>query len=247
MRPHLPGAKRTVQADGKRLCMHHGNIERLQDLPAQGPAGCIGDGAGDHYRQLCARLRKIPVDRINGRFCVQCVKNRLYNQDIGTTVHQAPDLLMIRIGNLIECNRTVPGPVDVRRQRQRLVHRANGAGNKMMGRSGDLIALFFYYGFPGHPCCSYVELIGESLHVVVGKRYALCVEGVGLDDMRTGGEVLPVNITDDIGACKAKQVIIAFYIQVPVLKTLAAIVGLLKPAALDHGAHCPIQNKDFAV
>ncbi len=77
-------------------------------------------------------------------------------------------------------------------------------------------------------------------------RYARCAEGVGLDDVRTGGEVLLVNGCDDGRLRQRQQLVIAFDVVREAGKARAAIGRLIQPVLLDHGAHGAVKDQDAA-
>ena len=49
-----------------------------------------------------------------------------------------------------------------------------------------------------------------------------------------------MNINNDFRLCDAEQVIVSFYIAVPVGKPFAAVIGFLQPMPLNHGAHSAV-------
>jgi len=63
-----------------------------------------------------------------------------------------------------------------------------------------------------------------------------------------------VDVSDDVGAGDAEQLVVAFHVTVKVFKTAAlatrtgitvtAVLGFAKLEALDHGAHGAVQNGD---
>src|SRR5439155_25229710 len=70
-------------------------------------------------------------------------------------------------------------------------------------------------------------------------------EGIGLDDIRAGLQILGVNLLDDLRLCKKEQFETAFEIfALPVAKPFSSIIRLWKFVLLDHGAHGAIENDD---
>ena len=49
---------------------------------------------------------------------------------------------------------------------------------------------------------------------------------------------------DDVGLCEAEEVVIPFQGGGVVCKSFPAVVGFLEGMALDHGAHCAVENHD---
>ena len=89
-----------------------------------------------------------------------------------------------------------------------------------------------------------VELVGELLHLVVGQRDDLRVEGVRLDDVGAGLEVLEVDGADDVRLGQRQQVVVALHVGVPVGETLPAVPRLVRPVPLDRRSHGPVQDQD---
>ena len=87
--------------------------------------------------------------------------------------------------------------------------------------------------------------------MVIVLRYRGRTEGIGLDQVGAGSQVLLMDFLDDVRLRQRQQLIIALDEQLPagageVLEALAAIVFLGQLVLLDHGAHCAIQDQDAA-
>ena len=80
--------------------------------------------------------------------------------------------------------------------------------------------------------------------MVVGLRHARGAEGVGLDDVGAGGEVLLVDLADDLRARQRQQLVVAFHVLRDIRESCAAILRLAQFVALDHGAHGTVQDQD---
>ena len=57
-------------------------------------------------------------------------------------------------------------------------------------------------------------------------------------------EVLPVDAGEDLRLGEAQQVVVALDVARPVGEPLAAVAGLVRPVALDRGAHRPVEHHD---
>src|SRR5690606_12020115 len=125
------------------------------------------------------------------------------------------------------------GVVDVRGDRRGAVGRADRTGDvaRPLGGAVPVACLAC------QPGTGEVELIGELLHAEVGLRDGGGREGVGLDDVGTGGEVFLVDAPDHVGLGQHQHVAVALDVLVPVDKSLTAIVGLGRRVPLDHRAH----------
>ena len=75
-------------------------------------------------------------------------------------------------------------------------------------------------------------------------RDGVRVEGVGLDDVRAGGQIFGVDAANDLGAGEQQEVVVALKVMRVPGKVRAAIVGFLQLVTLDHRAHGAIQNQD---
>ena len=67
---------------------------------------------------------------------------------------------------------------------------------------------------------------------------------IGFDDVRTGSKVLAVDLADDVWACQAEQLVIAFDINVVLRETCTTVVGFTQFILLNHRAHCTIKDDD---
>jgi len=109
----------------------------------------------------------------------------------------------------------------------RLVRRAE----LVAGRAGQL------RGFDVH-------LVGQAGEVVVFLRDGRGTEGVGLDEVGAGGEVLLVDLAEHVGPREHQHLVVALQVLVVVLEALAAVVGLGELVALDHRAHRAVEDGD---
>jgi hypothetical protein len=72
--------QRAVQAEGERIGVAQRVIKGFGGLPGKRTAGGVGDGAGDHDRQVNAQRLKLLFHRKDRRFGVQGIEYR-FNQD----------------------------------------------------------------------------------------------------------------------------------------------------------------------
>ena len=68
---------------------------------------------------------------------------------------------------------------------------------------------------------THIEFVGQVGHVVVSERDPLGTEGVRLDEIGAGLEVLPVDGLDDVGLGQAEQVVVALEVTGPFGEPLA--------------------------
>ena len=124
MGAHLARAERAIEPDGDRVGVSHRIPERRRRLPRQQAAGAVGDGAGDHHRQVDAALGAGFGNRVDRRLGVERVEDGLDQQQIGAAVDQAFDLLAISLAQLVEADGAEAGIAHVRRDRGGAVGRA---------------------------------------------------------------------------------------------------------------------------
>ncbi len=80
--------------------------------------------------------------------------------------------------------------------------------------------------------------------MVIRHRDGCRVEGIGLDNVRAGGEIGVVDLANNLRLAEDQQVVIAFQVARPIGKAFAAEILLTQTIALDHGAHAPVQNQN---
>ena len=80
--------------------------------------------------------------------------------------------------------------------------------------------------------------------MVVGLGDGRGAEGVGLDEVGTGLQVLLVDFLDDVGPGEGEQFIVALHVVGMVAEALATVVVLAQLVLLDHGAHGTVQDQD---
>ena len=113
VRAQVFGAKGAVQADGDRVGVPYRVPEGFGGLARQGAAGGIGDGAGNHDRQLDG----VFVEHLlHGEDCclgVQGVEDGFDQDQIGTASDQAAGGLGVVFHQLVEGDVAVARIVDV--------------------------------------------------------------------------------------------------------------------------------------
>ncbi len=129
----------------------------------------------------------------DGRLGVQRVEDRLDQQHVDAAVDERLDLLLVRGGEGGERDRAVAGVFDARRDRQRHVGRADGAGDEPLAAVAALRLLGRLAGDAGG---SDVQLVDDLVRPVVALGDAGAGERVGLDDVGAGEQVVA-------GGCRA--------------------------------------------
>ncbi len=109
-------------------------------------------------------------------------------------------------------------------------------------------------GRAGQPGALEIHLARQIGHVVVVLRNRGRAEGVGLDQVGAGGQVLLMDVADHVGAGERQQLVVALDVMREVLEAvahaararvaLAPVLGLPQLEALDHGAHGAVKNDE---
>ena len=196
--PHLGGAEGAVQPHRERAGVPDGVPERLGGLARQGAAGGVGDGAGDDQRPAAPGLLEQGLDREDRGLRVEGVEDGLDHQQVGAAVDQPPGggRGRPRPARPRACcgrrRRSTSGEIDAVRvvgpERPDDV-----AGPRRAWPTSSATARASAGG-------RQVELVGEVLHAVVGEGDRGGVEGVRLDQVGAGREVLAVDVGDDRAA-----------------------------------------------
>ena len=89
-----------------------------------------------------------------------------------------------------------------------------------------------------------VELVGKlgQLVITLGNRGG--TKGVGLNNIRSRGKVLFVNLTNHIRPCKGQKLVVAFDVLAMLGKARTTELLLRELVALDHGSHRTIEDQD---
>ena len=125
-RAHLARAERAVDADDQRPGVLDGHPERLRRLAREIAAAAVDRGEREPERQL----RRDVGRRDDRRLRVQRVEDRLDQEEVDAALGERGDLLRIARPHLVERHRAVRGIVDLRRDRERDVERADRAGDE---------------------------------------------------------------------------------------------------------------------
>ncbi len=94
--------------------MGQGVVKGFGGLPGQGASGSIGNGAGNHQRQLNTVLLKIGLYREGGGFGVEGIEYGFDQNQVRATLDQPVEGFHIVLDQLIEGNVARTGVVHIR-------------------------------------------------------------------------------------------------------------------------------------
>ena len=145
---------------------------------------------------------------IHCRLGVEGIKDGFHQYAVHTGLKQGAGLLLVGIVQFIIGDGTECRVVHVGTDGERFACRADGGNNiaRLFCRAECLCLPF------GYPYRFDVELFYQMTAMVFCLRDTLAAEGVGGDDVRPGFQIAAVYVADDIGACKAQQVVVALHI-----------------------------------
>ncbi len=186
-----------------------------------------------------AFLEKL-VDGKQCRLGVQGIEDGLDQEQVHAAFVQCTRLIQICFDQFIKGDIARAGIVDIGRDRSGLGRGAKSpCGKSRLPSRGKLRACR-----PRQFCRGDVHFVRERLHVVVGLRDTLRPEGIGLDDVRPGGQILLVDFLNDLRLRQHQQLVIAFDVMRKICKARAAIGLFVQLVTLDHGAHGAIEHQN---
>ncbi|MFU0840978.1 MAG: hypothetical protein ACFWUJ_21250 [Pseudomonas fragi] len=225
VRAQFAGAQGAVQAHGNRFGMGHRVPECFGGLARQGTAGGVGDGAGNHDRQLDTQLFEYALYGEDRGLGVEGVENGLDQDQVGAAFDQALGGLGVVFHQFIEGHVAVAGVVHVRGQRAGAAGRAQYTSDKTR----------FVRGFQSlgvgnlarQASAFYVQFVGQCLHAVVGLGNLGGVEGVGFENIGTRIQIRLLDGADHVRAGEHQKVVVALDVARPVGEACATIVVFL--------------------
>ena len=209
--------------------------ERLDRLSRERAAAAVDDRDRDPERQLGRDLLR-GEDRGLG---VEGVEDRLDQEHVDAAVAQPADLLRVGLAHVVEGDRAKGGVVDLRREREGHVERADRAGDEAVRPESR--------GLPGEPRALDVHVVDGLLEAVIGLADRGGREGVRRRDVGARVEVRAMGLGDDLRPRQVEQVGIALDLAVVVTEPLAAEVLLAEAASLEQHAPGAVEHDDALV
>ena len=237
-RPHVGRPERAVDADDQRARVLDGHPEGLRGLPGEIPAAPVDGREREPERQVGRDVG----GRHDRRLRVQRVEDRLDEEQVGTALRERGDLLGVALADLVERDRAEARVVDLRRDRERDVERPDRPRDEAgpVGRPRrPLVGCLAREPRPGT-----AHVRGEVLDRVVGLPDRRRRERVRRRDVRPGGEVLVVDLGDELGPRQVQEIRVALDVAAVVGEQRAAILGLREPLPVDEDAPRPVVDRD---
>ncbi|KFB66985.1 MAG: hypothetical protein CAPSK01_003926 [Candidatus Accumulibacter vicinus] len=216
--------------------------ERFGGLPRESPSRGVGDRPGNHHRPAATDLIEVSFNGKQRRLGVQGVEDGLDQQEVGAAIAESADGFGVGADQFVEAGVPVAGVIDIRRDRSGARGRPDDAGDK--AGPGRVPGSEFVAHRPRQLRAGHVQLIYDGFEMVIGLRDAGRVEGVGLDDVGAGGQILGMDRTDDLWSSQQQQVVVTLEIVRMRREATATIIRLLQALALDHRSHCTVENQN---
>jgi hypothetical protein len=235
---HLGCAERAVDADDERLGVLHRDPERVRGLAREVAPALVDRREREPEREL----------RRGGTRCddrglrVQRVEDRLYEEKVDAAITQRTDLLLVRLLHPVEGHGPVRGILDLRREGERDVERADRAGDEP--RPVRTAPRPLVGGRACKPRTLEAHLGGGTFERVVGLTDRGRSEGVRGRDVCARGEVGVVDLGDDLGGGQVEDVRVALDVVRVRRKALAPVLLLGEPAAVDEHAPRPVEHEN---
>ena len=201
--PHFFRTKSAIEADGQKRKVGKGVEKGFYRLTSERSSAQVGDCARCHDRHARVLFKK-SGDCKKRSLRVQRVENCFNKQNIHPACDEVFNLLGVGGSNLLEGHFTLSGIVDIPRNRQRAIERPDRPRNE------DAPVCEGIRRLACDPRRRQVQFGNKMLEPVVGLRNCRRIECVRFNDIRPGGDVFAMNLTNDLRLREHKQVIVAF-------------------------------------
>ena len=240
VRHHAVGTETAVQADRKRVHVHHAHGECFHRLARKRTARGVAHRHGEHDFDRFEVGNRGPFGKLRDLGCgaffhhfrkstcgslrVERVKNRFNQDGVDAFIHQHLNLFQVGVFEFVKSNATARGVVHV------FAHRKHLAGGAYVTEDVHLTAVLF------HGLCRGLlrNLHGGAVHfgnavflVVFVLAHALARERVGGQAVHARIHVAPLDIENDFRLLDGEHV----------------IVRALDPVSLNHGTHAAVQQQ----
>ena len=173
-------------------------------------------------------------------FGIECVENRLDQNNICATLNQTTCGLAIGFAQLVIGDVAQARIVHIGRDGTCAIGRANGTGH--IARPRRVFGFHRIASLTRQFCALDIQLIGQAFHIVIGLRDGGGGKRIGFDNIAARLQKYGVNISNNIGLGQRQQIIIAGHIGLVIGKPRAAIGRLIKLMTLNHRAHRAVEH-----
>ena len=233
-------AERAIDADRQRLQVPQRIPEGVDRVARQVAARHVGDGEAEHQRHRTAGGGFGFARGHAGGLGIERVEAGFDQQEVDAARDQRVALLAIVGLERIIIDLAIGGIVDIGRDGERLVGRADRSGDearlavlrthRLAGRARQLRG-------------GDIDVPHQMLAAIIGHGDLGRGEGVGLDHVRPRLQIGGVDALDDVGAGEAEKVVIALLVLSEI--QVAAIIGFGQAMFLDRSAIAAIEDQDL--
>ena len=177
---------------------------------------------------------------MQGGFGIECVENRLDQNNIRAAFNQTSCGVAIGLAQLVIGNVAQARIVYIRRDGTCPIGRADGTG--YIARPRRVFGFHRIASLTRQFCALNIQLIGQAFHIVISLRDGGGGKRIGFDNIAARFQKHGVNIANNIGLGERQQIIITSHIGVVIGKPRAAIGRLIKLMTLNHRAHCAVEH-----
>jgi len=231
---HLFGACRAVQPQAEKGKRTEAGYKGLKRLAAERSPALVAEGDADHDRDGFALLGHGIEAGKDGTLGSKRIKYGFNQKQIHASLNQGPRLLSIHRKEIRKITLPVGGVFHLRGEGKGSVGRPEDPGNEGVTIICGLeIGSRFTRNFTG----SLVDGLHLVLQAILSQIEGIGAEGIGLDNVGTCLEVLPMNRIYDITTGEIDHLVASIG-----GKILKRIVFDGQALALDHGSHRPVKQ-----
>ena len=212
--------------------------KRFGGLTGQRASTGIGDGAGNHQRQVDAAYCEGILNRKDGGLGVQGVEHGFDHQQISAAVDQSQCGFVVGTTQLGKGDIAESSIVYFRGQTCRAIRRTQNAGNEARPILHVIGSCTRELG------ADEVQFVADALQPVVRLGNGGCSECIRLQHVRACSQVGGVNVADDLRSRDAQNVAIAFQVPAVIAKAVTAKVTLAELVCLQHRTHCTVKAEN---
>ena len=193
-------------------------------------------GRGDAEAEHEGQLGRSAPGFFDGDAGILHVEDGLYEQGVDTAFDKGLNLFGIGLAQHVLVEKFAAGSDTGRTTR---------GTNASCHKAGLLRGGIFVSTLAGQTGCCQVDVATAVLQAIVLQGDALRIEGVGLNNICTGGEVFAMDIANNEGSRERQYVVAALQVEGVAGETGAAEVFLAQLVLLNHGPHGTVEDENF--